>query len=382
MAKNTELSLFNIENFNQNQNTCINEYEYEYDSTNELKNNIYDLFSKIFEYENQKITVMGNINGFYFKARDILKILKCTNKKTIKMFLSNLDNNLKISLKDLLTLDPKIKILQDISHNESKEIYLTEIAIYFLIIKTNNSDTKKFQDFLLNELFPTLRKIIYNDLIDNIVKRDATINSLIFQKSEISENNEILEAQLNNILKLNRNLEYQNNQLIYLNKRQNLDYVDSDNVCLLTDENEKSLKYYFVLFEDRKNNRFFFIHGKKHHINQKLRKVNKYKIIITMQNYSHFINFINKLKEISYDLDKDLNNKIKHKIQKKYPDLTKEQYNEKYKSLYNKYKLFNVKFNELVLNNSNIIDIIEIYEEFISKEEFIEKYIDEEECVY
>lgn len=187
----------------------------------EIKKDLSNPFNKIFLYENKKLQVVGNAFNPFFKTDDVLNILNFTDKKkhidsihfslkktykelsSIFKFQKNADdvnekknintnsNKTTNNLTDTNNLkDVDKDVNNDVDYDD--DVYLNEAGLYYITTYTTNIENKKFQNYILNYLLPSLKK---NDKFD------------IF----ISQNNEfikLLEIQNNKIDKLNDNISH------------------------------------------------------------------------------------------------------------------------------------------------------------------------------
>ena len=126
-----------------------------------------------FKFENKEIRVFGSYNEPWFVAKDICDILE----------LSNITNALR-------NIPEKWMTLQNVksSYNSQNMIMLSEPAVYKLIMRSNKSIAKKFQEVVCEEILPSLRK-----------KGEYKIQSIIDKNKELEEEKLKIEEEKNNL---------------------------------------------------------------------------------------------------------------------------------------------------------------------------------------
>jgi prophage antirepressor-like protein len=162
--------------------------------------NSLDPIRDIFKYKNKNLKIVSLNNEYWFCGKDIAQILEY--KKLTNSIKIHIKDKHKIMLKDLYN---KFNILNPIYKNkyEKKMIYISESGLYKLILKSNMKEAENFQDWIVEEVLPSIRKNGYY-IKSNI--NDKQIEKL---KQEIDENKKQLEekdAQLNRLHNIQKEL--------------------------------------------------------------------------------------------------------------------------------------------------------------------------------
>ena len=112
----------------------------------------------------QKIKIVGTFDDPYFCGKDVCAILKYKDVKDA------LQNHVKPKYKkDLKTIvdevegePPSTSIIEipssKLSYNEGKAVYINEPGLYALIMKSRTSFAETFQDFVYEQILPSIRK--------------------------------------------------------------------------------------------------------------------------------------------------------------------------------------------------------------------------------
>ena len=120
-----------------------------------------------FDFQNkpgQQIKIVGTFDDPYFCGKDVCAILKYKDVKDA------LQNHVKPKYKkDLKTIvdevegePPSTSIIEipssKLSYNEGKAVYINEPGLYALIMKSRTSFAETFQDFVYEQILPSIRK--------------------------------------------------------------------------------------------------------------------------------------------------------------------------------------------------------------------------------
>lgn len=278
-------------------------------------------------------------------------------------------------------------------------------GLYYIASHCTKEEAKPFQDFIYFDLLPNIRKNIKEEYQNLIKYKDDKINTLIKQNNEILSNHKNLENQNKEILSTNKNLEIQNQQLIELAKKQNIKLDETNQILTETKEQleetnedleetnykldnltqivtrdilpnrnlplkDNNLNHCFVLYQIE--NEFKFIRGQKKYINQIYSSNQKLKVLFETD-YPNPIDFKNKLKELSNSKKKLLEEKIKILIQQKYLNLSSEDKKKKSQALYLKNKFFTINNTNLILNKTDINEIIEFCNHILDEQKKIDE---------
>ncbi|KAL4135809.1 hypothetical protein QTP88_007396 [Uroleucon formosanum] len=208
----------------------------------------------------------GTVDQPWFRVKDIFEILGY-KAMTMKKMLQKTDKKFKSNLSTLMVGVLKTPTP---SYNECKEIYVNEIGLYFLIIKSRLKTAKNFQIYVCEVVLPGIRKIIQGKYENEI-------------KELKSQNNKIIST----IKETNIKLDDINNKLSKTLPDRNVDPTD------------KELKHYYILFKRKDSlNEYMFVRGQEKYI--KIRK-NLYKtefdIIIYSKKNPNPIDLMNRLKD-------------------------------------------------------------------------------------
>jgi prophage antirepressor-like protein len=186
-----------------------------------------------FDFEtkpNQKIKIIGTYDNPYFCGKDVCAILE---HKDIQKTLFKLDSYYK---KDLKTIIDEVQDPQSCtstigipsskpSYNEGKAIYINEPGLYALIMKSRTSFAETFQDFVYEQILPSIRKkgrfqleqtiALKDDKIDELsaLVRQMDIRSKEMMNELLQKNNELLSRN-DELLENVHDLKDQNNELL------------------------------------------------------------------------------------------------------------------------------------------------------------------------
>ena len=140
-----------------------------------------------FDFEtkpNQKIKIIGSYDDPYFCGKDICTILEYFDIKQA------LQKNVKPKhKKNLQTIIDEVDVCQTStstigipsskpSYNEGKSVYVSEPGLYSLIMKSRTSFAETFQDFVYEQILPSIRKKGKFQLEQTIALKDDKIDEL------------------------------------------------------------------------------------------------------------------------------------------------------------------------------------------------------------
>jgi hypothetical protein len=103
-----------------------------------------ETINKDFDYDDNTFNYIIVKNKIYFDATDIIEYLKYDNIEEILK--KNIRDKYKFTLDKLLNLN-----------NKDNKIYISEIAICKLIYDSDKDDTEEFQDYIFDELIPSIQ---------------------------------------------------------------------------------------------------------------------------------------------------------------------------------------------------------------------------------
>jgi prophage antirepressor-like protein len=112
-------------------------------------NAVIDIFNNQLVYDKNNINYVIDIeNNIWFKFLSVAKLLKYKSSKDALRDLVNKDNK---------TLLKNIKILIKVKEHPNT-VYLNEKGIYHFLMKSRMNSAKDFQEWLINDVLPNLRK--------------------------------------------------------------------------------------------------------------------------------------------------------------------------------------------------------------------------------
>jgi prophage antirepressor-like protein len=187
-----------------------------------------------FDFEtkpNQKIKIIGSYDDPYFCGKDICTILEYFDIKQA------LQKNVKPKhKKNLQTIIDEVDVCQTStstigipsskpSYNEGKSVYVSEPGLYSLIMNSKTSFAETFQDFVYEQILPSIRKkgrfqleqtiALKDDKIDELsaLVRQMDIRSKEMMNELLQKNNELLSRN-DELLENVHDLKDQNNELL------------------------------------------------------------------------------------------------------------------------------------------------------------------------
>ncbi|AAG02881.1 putative antirepressor [Betaentomopoxvirus amoorei] len=286
-----------------------------YNLNDEIDIKFIETFNEIFNYNDVKIKVIGTINNPWFCGKNILKALEYSDDSHNKI-LNRLDDKFKDNMYNILS-----SVRDNLSmtkNNKNKAIYLNEPGIYYIILHCTKDSAKGFQDFILFDLLPTIRKRTQKKYIDIINNKQDKIDILSIKLDNISkQNNELLtqnQLALNKLQELGINL--------IETKEEIKDVKDKLNV-VIEDRNVKpkevKLQHKYLLLKNKIiNNEYKFIRAQDQYIKtNKSNWLEKHNVIIDEKYNPNPIDMCSRLKSKIYELDKIRINNLKDRIKDK-----------------------------------------------------------------
>ena len=197
-----------------------------------------ELINKIdgtFKFENKEIRLSGSYNEPLFVAKDICDVLE----------LSNITNSLR-------NIPEKWMTLQNVksSYNSQNMIFLTEPAVYKLIMRSNKPIAQKFQEVVCEEILPSLRRkgeYKIQSIIDKNKELEEEKLKIINKNKELEEEKKNIKVELENNIKENKQLHtlvkkkerkrYSYNHSVYIIS--NPDIKNSYKLGLTADRNQR-----------------------------------------------------------------------------------------------------------------------------------------------
>jgi prophage antirepressor-like protein len=197
-----------------------------------------ELINKIdetFKFENKEIRLSGSYNEPLFVAKDICDVLE----------LSNITNSLR-------NIPEKWMTLQNVksSYNSQNMIFLTEPAVYKLIMRSNKPIAQKFQEVVCEEILPSLRRkgeYKIQSIIDKNKELEEEKLKILNKNKELEEEKKNIKVELENNIKENKQLHtlvkkkerkrYSYNHSVYIIS--NPDIKNSYKLGLTADRNQR-----------------------------------------------------------------------------------------------------------------------------------------------
>ncbi|AAG02883.1 putative antirepressor [Betaentomopoxvirus amoorei] len=306
-----------------------NSIELNYSSIDTLTDNFIYNFNKIFKFKDTDIKINGTIDQPWFCLKDIIIYGFGYTKESYKSILKELNNSYKKSLYDIIVEGGKTPPTKN---NENKAIYVNESGLYYIVFQCTKDSAKDFQKYILDELLPSIRKLALKKYLNTLNNQKCKIDELFNQnKKIISQNNELInktEYQNNEILKLNKQNQLALNKLQELGinlietKEEIKDVKDKLNV-VIEDRNVKpkevKLQHKYLLLKNKIiNNEYKFIRAQDQYIKtNKSNWLEKHNVIIDEKYNPNPIDMCSRLKSKIYELDKIRINNLKDRIKDK-----------------------------------------------------------------
>ena len=197
-------------------------------------NTIIDLYNKILVYNKNNISfIIDNTNIIWFRLADITNILKYKSRKDV--IKDMIDKKYRKHLRDIVTT-------QEIDRTQSDTIYITESGLYKLVIRSKMKIAEKFQEWIVEDALPKLRKYGKYELDNKIKHKIDILNNKI---KILKKNNTILK---NNMTKD----KYPNGYHIYIIKDNGLykiGYTKNLKKRLSTYNTGKANKCYYIYYK-------------------------------------------------------------------------------------------------------------------------------------
>jgi len=213
-----------------------------------------------FDFQNkpgQQIKIVGSYDDPYFCGKDVCAILEYSNVKDAlqKHVKPKYKKDLKTIVEELgcAAHSNSITAISSIepSYHAGKAIYINEPGLYALIMKSRTSFAETFQDFVYEQILPSIRKrgrfqleqtiALKDDKIDELsalvkqmdIRSKEMMNELLQKNDELLKNTNVLKDQNNELLDQNNELLDQNNELLNQNSEL-LDTADQQTLQLQT----------------------------------------------------------------------------------------------------------------------------------------------------
>ena len=168
----------------------------------------------------QKIKIVGTFDDPYFCGKDVCAILEYSSAKVA------LQNHVKPKYKkDLQTIVEEVgnvslptSIIEipssKLSYNDGKAVYINEPGLYALIMKSRTSFAETFQDFVYEQILPSIRKRGRFQLEQTIALKDDKIDELSSLVKQMDIRSKEMSVKLDELVSQNNELLDQNNELL------------------------------------------------------------------------------------------------------------------------------------------------------------------------
>ena len=129
---------------------------------------IIDIYNKILYFNDDEIKfIFDNEDVLWFKFSNIASILEYKDRNDVLK--KHVDKKYKKHIKNIKTKD-------DIEKQKPDTVYITESGLYKLLIKSRMKKAEKFQDWLVEEALPKLRKFGKYEVDNKIKKKLKNLN--------------------------------------------------------------------------------------------------------------------------------------------------------------------------------------------------------------
>ncbi|CCU56360.1 N1R/p28-like protein [Mythimna separata entomopoxvirus 'L'] len=241
----------------------------------------------------------------------------------------------------------------------------------------------KCNDIIINYYKNEFKSMSDEEVENKIKKIEDNYKNILEEKEEIikikDDKIDYLIEQNNKILESHKKLESTNRELLYLARKQNIKLDDIENELedtnhkldtltetveenILPDRNippnDDKLKHNLVIYKNKDEIRIIRAQNKLSA--NRLRNVNINDIIIN-EYVPNPIDFINRMKLKCNSVNKEIKNNLK----KSNRNINYDEFNE----LYDESKLFEIKYSHILLNNSNLNDIVDCFN-LLKKEQY------------
>ena len=171
--------------------------------------------NKLMIFQNKQVEV------FEFKGQVLFNpyhVAECLDIAEVRSSIRNFNDNQLVKLTNSDVHDMHFRKL-----NNAGENFLTESGVYKLIFKSKKEQAEKFQDWVTDEVLPTIRKtggyVANDDLFINTYLPYIDENSKMIFKNTLAvvrKQNEIIELQKNKIGKQEKDLEHKDDVIVGL----------------------------------------------------------------------------------------------------------------------------------------------------------------------
>lgn len=169
-----------------------------------------------FLFENKNIKVIGTYDKPWFRGKDITEILEY--KDSDQAIRKNVRDKNKKNMREIITILPPV-FETGLSTNELNTVFINEPGLYELIMKSKKKEAIVFQDWVLEEVLPSIRKLGHQKYLEQLKEKD---NEIIKQQEIIKQSKEDAEwLLLAAKKKVNFNIREEKIDCIYLGGHKN-----------------------------------------------------------------------------------------------------------------------------------------------------------------
>ncbi len=130
------------------------------------------MIDKVFKFSENEINIIGTPDKPWFKAKITAKSLGY--KDTDKAIRDHVRDKNKKILSDLLNIFGPANH-SGLSYNDLNSIYINEAGLYELIMKSKKEEAIRFQDWVFEEVLPSIRKIGQEKYLEQLQIKDKEL---------------------------------------------------------------------------------------------------------------------------------------------------------------------------------------------------------------
>ncbi len=163
---------------------------------------LFDAINNSFVYGNNKVRMFIIDDEMWFCGKDVADILEYKNTKKA---IENVRSKNKKTLEELLNIS-KRRPQRPLIGNEKSSIYIDEPGLYALILKSRMEAAEQFQDWIADELLPSIRKLGQEKFMAQLEEQKQLLHEqrqlLLESKEQLEEKDQLLQkkdSQLNRL---------------------------------------------------------------------------------------------------------------------------------------------------------------------------------------
>ena len=167
--------------------------------------------SNVFKFADKQLRVAGTSNEPWFNGKDVSDILGYVNSR--QTLSDHIRDKHKASLSIIIDKSGSHETIQ-LNKNNLKAIYINEAGLYCLIMKSKMKEAERFQDYVFEEVLPSIRKNGY------FVSSNISPEKVTQLENELAIANKTIEKNSRKIIKLNEltmsSRELKKNEVFYI----------------------------------------------------------------------------------------------------------------------------------------------------------------------